>query len=249
MVSTVDYLKQFAEAVPTWLKDHCPGRSINFDEVRHTRCAYYPGAGDDGSLIKCCNQAQCVHLFIQADYWYWGTDENGKYYYPEKKLTSIRGYRIIDTIEMEDFSQRQTNFHIDINYLVKGAPATCWWYKYTPRFKMVIYERINAFDEEIGSPRFAVILACYDGIALYDILFGNGVFTNLFIVLNQEHGFGGNYDRFCNLMQKIAINSNVLPPLMLTENQNIWDGYENMRTVPIIGGLVHNSRSIYKKNM
>lgn len=247
MNTTTDYLKRYAEEMPAWLRNYQPGQDVDIEEVRHTRCAYYPGAGDDGCLMKCCNPAHCAHLYILADYWYWGVDEySGHEFYPEDKLTKLRGYDVIGSVELEDFSKRSITYHMDEESLKNGAPATCTWYKYTPRFKMCIYQRKPGFGPEFGAERLAVIMACYDGIALYDILFSNGIFTNLFMVLNQEHGFGGNYDRFCNLMQKIALRSGVMPPFILTERANLWNGYVEVPTLPIIGGMHRNQRYIYK---
>ena len=242
-MKTTDYLQDYAEQMPAWLMEYEPGTSIDFELVRKTRCAYYPGAGDDGCLLKCCNMAHCCHLFICADYAYWGN----RHFCSMDSISKLKGYRVIGIVDMEDFSKRETRWHINPKRLEGGTPFKAK--DYVPQFKMYIYERLPEFDDRHGAKRIAVLLACYDGIALYDILFGNKIFTDLFMVLNQEHGFGGNYSTYCSLMQGIALSSGVLPELMLTESHEhtIWKGYEKVETEPIIGGMHHNERYIYSK--
>ena len=45
----IDYLKQYNENIPYWLKNYKEGMDVAFDTVMGGRVGYYPGSGYDGT--------------------------------------------------------------------------------------------------------------------------------------------------------------------------------------------------------
>jgi len=115
---------------------------------------------------------------------------------------------------------------------------------------MCIFERDTDFTEEHGTKRFSVIFSFADGIATYDAIFGNNNAKAPFIVVLQDHGFGGNYDTFGQggLMEKIAQKTNVYPDIiMVADNTEIWNGYKKVDCNSVHGGAANFIRSLYEK--
>ena len=69
-----------------------------------------------------------------------------------------------------------------------------------------------------------------DGIATYSAMFAGRKAPRLFGLLLQDHGWGGNYDRFGRggLLEKIIERSQVLPDFVLAGTDNVYDQYENV---------------------
>ena len=64
----IEYLKQYNENIPYWLKNYKEGMDVAFDTVMGGRVGYYPGSGYDGTLIKVGNMSHSVHSFLYVDY-------------------------------------------------------------------------------------------------------------------------------------------------------------------------------------
>ena len=87
-----------------------------------------------------------------------------------------------------------------------------------------------------------------DDIASYDALFANKDFK-ISVALIQDHGFGGNYDRFGKgvLMEKITKQTNTYPEYICVCKGNEWKGYELFEGLePEIGGMWSSHRYLYK---
>ena len=68
MIDMISYLRSFREEVPTWLNDYFLGKQLTFKDIMSSRVAYYPGSGDDGTLIKVANKSHTVHSILYVDY-------------------------------------------------------------------------------------------------------------------------------------------------------------------------------------
>jgi len=61
MTDLISYLSNYREETPVWLEHYLQGEQITFKDIMSSRVAYYPGSGDDGTLIKVCNISKNVH--------------------------------------------------------------------------------------------------------------------------------------------------------------------------------------------
>ena len=68
MTDMISYLSNYREETPAWLEHYLQGEQIAFKDLMSSRVAYYPGSGDDGSLIKIGNKSHSVHSFLYVDY-------------------------------------------------------------------------------------------------------------------------------------------------------------------------------------
>ena len=70
-----------------------------------------------------------------------------------------------------------------------------------------------------------------------------------FGVLIQDHGFGGNYDRFGpgGLLEQIALGVEARPELLLAPSGSAWNGYDAIEGVdPDVGGMWSNDRLLHR---
>lgn len=92
-----------------------------------------------------------------------------------------------------------------------------------------IMERDANRDESHGAQRLFILFLGADGYASYDALFCQNSNRPPYAVVLQDHGFGGNYDKFGQggLLEQIAINTQCFPEyLFVTSNTRPWTGYE-----------------------
>jgi hypothetical protein len=243
-----DYLCNEREEMPKWLAEYKLNRRINFKEVLQSRIVFYPGSQFDGQPIKTFNQAHYAHLFVYADY---GVGEQ-RTVAEFNKNHSFKGYHILANfpIKQSDIVSRGWVSHANLSkeefHWMEGFCAP-------PFGRMIILERDDEFDETHGSKRFAVLFFGADGAATYDALFGNKYCVPDVLIL-QDHGFGGNYDRIgfgCDgTMHKVAKTTGVFPKYILkSDNSWIWDGYDELENVHfVLGGQWKNRRYLYIRN-
>ncbi len=48
MIDPINYLKQYREEEPEWLKGYFQGKQPSFKDIMSSRIGYYPGSGYDG---------------------------------------------------------------------------------------------------------------------------------------------------------------------------------------------------------
>lgn len=238
-----EYLNNQIEQMPKWLEDYVPGERINIDELRNSRVVYYPGSGNDGQAIRTFNEARYAHVFIYVDYYVTSDFLTREL----NRENAVRGYHVIGQhfIDKNELTKNGWKMHID-NF----KPNYFFVDKNVEPFCLVtIFERNDEYTDEHGSKRFVLINLFADGIASYDALFANNNFK-ISAVLIQDHGFGGNYDRFGKggLMERIARNSNTYPEYICVCKENEWKGYELIEGLePEIGGMWDNHRYLYRK--
>lgn len=88
-----------------------------------------------------------------------------------------------------------------------------------------------------------------DGIMTYYDLFSREYGKAPWILLLQDHGFGGNWDRFGHggAMEKIALETGTMPEILLcADNTHPWRGYRlmNREVEASTGGMYGNHRYI-----
>ena len=121
----------------------------------------------------------------------------------------------------------------------------------TPYGFLEVLERDDDLDDTHGAHRLAILFLGADGIATYDALFcqQNGVPPPVAAFI-QDHGFGGNYDKFGGdgVLERIAVECNVFPSfLMVAENSKPWAGYSRAANVDgETGGMHGNMRFLHE---
>ena len=234
-MTTKEYLEQYREDVPEWLKAYQPGTSRPFADFLKSRIVYYPGSGIDGDPVEVFGASHSAHCFIYADCWL-SKDELTK----ELHAHGFRGYNILDEVS---FSEREVmsaiswrkHFLSEEDLRARGTAERRGVNPPEPYALLVILERKASFDDEHGPERLAILFLGADGIASYEAVFANGNASQLFGFLLQDHGFGGNYDRFGRggLLEKIMNASKVYPHFILTSHDSLYDGYARVEwTIP-----------------
>lgn len=115
----------------------------------------------------------------------------------------------------------------------------------------VLLQRDEELGEQHGAERLAVIFLGADGVATYDALFcqrDSG--PPLFILVLQDHGFGGNYTRFGKggLLHQIATRTSTFPDhIMVAKDTEVWDGHEPLPMAASVGGMHRIPRTLWKR--
>ncbi len=262
-VSMVEYLKQnYREPEPEWLQwaekssDPKVRRAI-IDGFLRSRIVYYPGAGRDGHPVKLFNQAHAAHAYIYVDYGL-PEDDVRKYAeaFPGQPARGFRGYSHIATLRVK--KDELTPWPIVWNLSPREFRRAIGWYpKVEPYALLYVYERHQPYGDEHGAQRFAVLYLCADGIAAYDAIFCQKRSIAVpFCVVVQDHGFGGNWDRFdCqSRLELVAKRSGAYPQLLLVafEVSKYWHGYEPVALAgetlePEPGGMWQFLRTLYAR--
>ena len=90
-----------------------------------------------------------------------------------------------------------------------------------------------------------------DGHATYDALYCQGDGTAApFLVVIQDHGFGGDYDKFRRggILERIARQCGQLPQwLLVGENTEPWEDYEDCGADAEVGGMQAMPRRLYSR--
>ena len=236
------------EKMPQWLKDYKPGDIVSFKDFMSSRIGYYLGSGYDGCLVKTCNRAHCVHSFIHVDY---GIAEH-ELKLEAEDFNAFNGYHVIGRVDWREsdlaphgqnapnFSMMNREMERAMSFVRKDVNPYCF---------LEVYERNDNKGDDWGAERFAVTFIFADGIATYYQLFCREYRKAPWIFLLQDHGFGGNYAGFGHgkLMERVMEVNNCWPENVLcADNTSIWKHYEIVDAAPVIGGMHHNIRYLYK---
>jgi len=244
------YLQEnYKEEIPAWLANHKKGRKVDVKQALQSRIVYYPGSGNDGQPVHTFVSAHTAHVFFYVDY---GLSKEDI----QKQIaeTGPRGYHTLDVIDVTEKELAPKGWRPHITLSPDKVRYSGRRDGIEPYCLLFIFERNEGYTDEHGAERFAVFFLFGDGIACYDALFGNKNAIDPFCVILQDHGFGGNYDKFGKggLMEQIAINSDSFPELILAavgDSTEVWNGYTQIDDVPyVIGGMHRNHRYLFKHN-
>ena len=240
----IDYLKTYREEMPQWLKDYKTGDFVPFSDIMAGRVGYYPGSWTDGTLIKVGNMSQSVHCFIQVDYWMEREYLNRHLAMPR----CVYGYHEIGRVEwaLEDVLPHGEH---PLPEVAKKCPKE-WYDRDNPYYFLVVFERDKNRDDSWGAERFAVAFFMTDAIATYNNLFVHEYAKAPWIVLLQDHGLGGNYDKFGRggILDRVIIRSGIKPEfVILGHSTDLWQDYERVSGArEVRGGMHERWRSLHK---
>lgn len=237
-----DYLCQFKEDTPQWLKNYTPGTIVPLKDLLASRTLYYPGSWFDGQPLETLNRAQAAHCFIYVD---------GNYTLVDiKKELCGRFTRIYGYAEIGSWDYSEADFWPN----GRGSLGTPLGLENDKVFAhAVVFQRLPGFDETHGSERFVLLFVRADGIETYQNLFtGKGHNARPWALVLQDHGFGGNYDRFGKggLMETIADEARSYPQFTLVaDNTTPWRMLGS--SVPDVdyveGGMHRNRRRLFRR--
>lgn len=242
MPQIFDYMRKYREPVPEWLVNYHPGGQLTFDQILSGRFSYYPGFGHDGTMIYVGNKSHAVHSHILLDYL-------NKLEEDLKQVNSITGYT---SIGHHDWRLTDILPHGKYAYNVSHKPMrapNAFIKDCQPHYFTEILQRDEGLDDSHGAERMAVTVMRVDGIDAYYQLFVREYGRTPWIFLLQDHGFGCNYDRFgCNgLLHAILKKNKCFPDFVISEDKNIWDGYEQIVEAGYIcGGMNHYRRGLWR---
>ncbi len=243
-----EYLKQYREEIPSWLATYKASDKISFKDIMSSRIGYYPGFGNDGSLLKVGNMSQAVHSFIHLDYL--NTREN-----IIKQINHVQGYHPIGHIDWRPEDLLPNGPYPFDKYLnSRQREIRDLFSKDSDHHIMTdILQRDFDRDDSHGSERIAITTISADGIEFYYQLFVKEYSVNPFLFLLQDHGFGCNYDKFGNggILYRIMRQYHSWPTFIICDNVHgtrIYDGYERIENIePVIGGMHRNVRHLYQR--
>ena len=256
-MTQIEYLKKnYAEATPAWLKSYSKGQTTPLAEFLHSRIVYYPGSAWDWHPIEVFGGSCSAHCFIYVDY-----------IQPEAEVVDhlqgeygLEGYQILDSVPISEAELQRAipwkKHYLNPNELHRAAEATQGMRngrdQFVPYARLVVLERKADWHE--GAERIAVLFLGADGHATFEAVFANRNATNLFGFLLQEHGFGGNYDRWGKggLCDKIMQRSKVFPKFVLTDAEecprhadgDLYDGYQKIHGLDRSGS---RARDLYER--
>ena len=225
MPTIVDILQREPETQPDWLYEH---KSPRFDRNKffRSRTVYYPGSGDDGQPVMLCALSRAAHAFIYVDQ---DVDWNTLSKYLTDPEQGFRGYMLAHHEKVTEKDLRPGGWTPHIIEKVEARDANRFSDFFTKPFAhFAVLDRQHE-DEEHGPRRFAILFIGGDGFASYDALYCQEDGTPPpFLAVIQDHGFGGNYDRFDRggLLERIALRTEVLPEFLLVADcSKPWFGY------------------------
>ena len=242
-----DYLRQLGECMPAWLEQFNNGKAFPRQQFFASRIVYYPGSGTDGHPVKLFGSTNSAHCFVYADY---GVEQNAVKTELEHPTHRFRGYQTLARLDLTelDLLPRGWTPHIDSPEVAQDRYRVV---TARPFGFLEVLEREQEFDDNHAPCRLAILFLGADGIAAYDALFcQRDSVSPPFAVVVQDHGFGGNYDRFGRggLLEHVARGCNVIPKwLLVAENSDSWDGFLRVPGVDgDAGGSLARLRFLYE---
>jgi len=236
------YLETFRRAPPEWLdRVHLLEAQAIWQVFLESRIVFYPGSGCDGHAVKVFGSAHSCHCFVYADY---GVSRE----YIEQELEGesgahrrFRGYR---SLQRYNYDPAVFNPPAPSHTTPPERSTT----RVEPYCFIEILEREDALTEDHGPKRLAIMFNGVDAYTVFATLFCQQS-CELVGILLQDHGFGGNHDRFgCGgLLQELAEEAKLLPSwLLIGPNTRPWPQYRRVSGLPpSVGGEGKLLRNIY----
>lgn len=246
-----EYLRnELREDVPGWLDNFRSGAPFSREQFFASRVVYYPGSGDDGHPVKLFGSTHSAHCFVYADY---GVSQTALESKLEDPSHGFRGYHKLARLQLSERDLVPAGWtpHVHAGEAPRdrqGFAAVAS----APFGFLEILERDDEFDDNHGARRLAILFLGADGIAAFDALFCQRLgHPPPFAVLLQDHGFGGNYDRFGKdgLLERIATERNVIPRcLLVAKYTDPWRCFERVPGVDAdCGGMHATPRFLYER--
>lgn len=220
------------------------------DAFWQSRTVYYPGFGSDGHPVKFFNSNHLAKCFVYADYLVDEEEVCADLDNPAIAYSGhFRGYHSVERIRLSAADLAPVGWRPHA-----PSPRSHWA---RPRIRpYALLERLKrdaGLDDSHGALSLSILFLGADGHASYDALFcQDGRQRAPYAVVLQDHGFGGNYDRFGRggLMERIAITTGVFPKyLLVAENTRPWDGYVRVPGMEgSRGGLHSELRHLYQRD-
>ena len=239
-----EFLSQCEEPLPNWLASDKP----TFDRKNFfgSRTVYYPGSGCDGHPVKLCALSHAAHTFVYVDQAVncetivelLGDREQG-----------FRGYEILCQQRINEDVLRPGGWspHVRREEVLNSVMFASDFAE--PFGLFVVLERKDDYCEKHGPRRLAILFIGADGFASYDALYCQEDGTPPpYMVVVQDSGFGGNFDRFDKggLLERIARKCNVLPKCLLVgETSKEWTCYKDTGACPEFGGHPPSPRRLF----
>lgn len=248
-MSMTEYLSRFREEMPQWLRNYRNGDKVEFTDILDCRTLYYPGSGYDGQPVATFNKAHACHCHIYVDFLYTKLQLSLEL---RDRYSRFKGYHSLGNYEFREDEIRPKGYvpYIPDGYRLnsEAKPITSG---VNPFCLIEILERDEGFGDDHGCERFAVVFLMGDGICSYQALFSkDGWGRKPWALVLQDHGFGGNYDRFGNggLMEAVARHDGSYPSLALVATNT--DPWANMELIPeagsVEGGMHKHERRLYR---
>lgn len=223
--------------------------SLTLEKFLQSPVVFYPGCGDDGHPVQFFNTERLASCFVYVDYLISEYKIKAALEKPSQAYDGrFLGYHSVERIALKQKDLIPDGWVPHVTFPKKP------WYP-TPLAKpfgfLEILERDADRDESHGAERLSILFLGGDGHASYDALFCQTPQRTPYAVVLQDHGFGGNYDRFGQggLLETIAINTQTFPEfLLVATDTKAWEGY---RRVPGIegfhGGMHGQLRELYQR--
>ncbi len=227
---------------PDWLTA-LPRSATHLDVERFlsSPIVLYPGAGSDGHPLRVFARAHAAHCFLYADYAYGrGRLEDELEGRCRGYSARARGYHTHARIDVDPDAIVPKHF---VSALPKPEGTT------SPRTCAVleVLERDDDLDDAHGPVRLALLFAGLDGYDVFEHVFVRARRAPLALVL-QEHGLGGNYDRFGRggRLDRLAVDAARPRWALVGGNTEPWSGYEHRYDCGH-GGMHWELRSLYER--
>jgi len=244
------YLNQnFKEDIPAWLANYKAWDRSTVTDFMKSRTVFYPGAALDGHPFKVFGASHAAHCFVYADYFF--KKESVIDSLSPTSREKLHGYQLAFQHDLTTTDLVPVDWHLNAWYHTSHAA----WMRRPPLEGTVepwgvlcIFDRENRYGDSHGPERLALIYLGADGIATYRALYCQTGCRAPYGLLLQDHGFGGNYNRFGGggLMEKIAIETHVFPRWMLSDRGN-WTGFERVPSVDgSVGGMYDRERFLFR---
>ncbi len=238
-----DFLKNLAEPTPRWLEEYSEANGFPNEAFFGSRIVFYPGSGSDGHAVKVFGSTRSAHCFVYADYGMSLDRLKAEIAHPNH---GFLGYHVLASHIMRLADVFPDGLHST------GHPRADSFAKEEPFCLFAVFERNEELHDNHGASRFALLFIAADAIAVYRSMFCQGVDAKPpFAILLQDHGFGGNYDRFGGggLMEEFASRYSVFPDfLLIADNTEPWADYARVPgTRGEHGGMHSHLRYLYRR--
>lgn len=254
-ISAVQNLRKDPEPLPDWLATYREGAPLPIGDILRSRIVYYPGSADDGHPLRLFSPAHAAHCFLFSDL-HLPPETFMEHLADDHDRGHPRGYRTIEARHLREEEIRPDGWRSHIsppsNYPARrhaGRPA--------PFGLWAVFEREPDLTDEHGPERLAIMVIGGEAVATYDALFCQGDAALVYAVVLQDHGFGGNWERFGGEGSPLFSLAGRfgLPEWLLVgdggEDSRIsacaWPGYKPV-SKPSEGGMHFNKRRLYRKS-